>query len=215
MNFFAKIFLSIKAFRELIYLKRHEILMRNEKENFEKKNISRDYNNTPVNYNIGKYSYIAQDSIISNCKIGKFCSIGPNTVIGVGEHPTNFISTSPVFYLANNICGKTFSEKDYFDSNNPVIIGNDVWIGANVFIKNGIKIGNGAIIAAGAVVVNDIPDYAIAGGVPARIIRYRFDIETVKKLLKIKWWDWEEEKLKANKHFFITHDISLFIKSFE
>ena len=85
--------------------------------------------------------------------------------------------------------------KDLFET----IIGNDVWIGEKVFIKDGIRVGDGAIIGAGAIVTKDVPPYAIVAGVPARIIRYRFDEDVILKLLKIQWWDWSDEKLANNK----------------
>lgn len=84
--------------------------------------------------------------------------------------------------------------------NKPCYIGNDVWIGRGVMIKNGIKIGNGAIIGAGAVVTKDVPDYAIVGGVPAKIIRYRFDENTIKLLLESKWWDYPFDVIKDLDH---------------
>ena len=102
---------------------------------------------------------------------------------------------------------------DYTKSiNNPVTIGNDVWIGANVCILPGISIGDGAVLAAGAVITKDVPPYAIVGGVPAKVIKYRFSEDIIKKLLKIKWWNWEEEKVKKNKDLF--YDPVKFVERF-
>jgi acetyltransferase-like isoleucine patch superfamily enzyme len=147
------------------------------------------------NSEIGQYSYISPYSIIDSTQIGKFCSIGPHVVIGYGDHPVNFISTSPMFYYDKLIFERTFNKELIYDHHKKVIIENDVWIGANVYIKNGLKIGNGAIIAAGAVVIKDVPDYAIVGGVPASILKYRFKSSIIEKLLRFKWWDLETDVL--------------------
>ncbi|MDD1427165.1 hypothetical protein MEO94_22335, partial [Dolichospermum sp. ST_sed9] len=105
---------------------------------------------------IAQYSYIGGQSRLIMTQVGKFCSIGGFLICGPGNHPTNFISTHPIFFSTLKQCGITFSDKNYFDEHPEVKIGHDVWIGARVFIKNGISIGNGAIIAAGAVVVKDV-----------------------------------------------------------
>ena len=76
------------------------------------------------------------------------------------------------------------------------IIGSDVWIGAHAQIKSGLTIGNGAVVAAGAVVTRDVPPYAIVGGVPAKVIRYRFDEKAIEALMSLKWWEWSDEKLQ-------------------
>lgn len=150
---------------------------------------------------IGRYSY-ATRATISMTTIGRFCSIGPDLICGWGDHPTDFVSTSPAFFSTRNQCGTSFSEKDFFDEKKYIYIGHDVWIGARVFIRDGVKIGNGAIVAAGAVVVKDVPDYAIVGGVPAKIIKFRFPDEIKSKLLELQWWDWPEDKLRQAQPYF-------------
>lgn len=89
-----------------------------------------------------------------------------------------------------------------------VIIGNDVWIGSHALILGGVKIGDGAVIGAGAVVTKDVPPYAVVGGVPARIIKYRFSQEIIDKLLEIKWWNLPENILKENIKLFQTDNIT-------
>ena len=91
-------------------------------------------------------------------------------------------------------------------------IGNDVWIGRNVIIISGVKIGDGSVIGAGSVVTKDVPPYAIAAGNPAKIVRMRFDEETIKKLLKIEWWNWSLERVLANLPYLLSNDIAEFVK---
>lgn len=139
------------------------------------------------NTEIGKYSYVSYNSIIKNCEIGRYCSIGPNVIIGFGDHKIDSLSTHPSIFL-NEILGhnEVFERKQ--NTFKKVIIKNDVWVGANVYIKNGVTIGNGVIIGSGAVIIKDIEDYSIVGGVPAKIIRKRFDENTISKLLSSEWW---------------------------
>lgn len=146
---------------------------------------------------LGDYSYIAKNSNITNCIIGKFCSIGPNFCCGLGVHPTNGISTSPMFYSTAKQNGITLTNENKIEETKQTVIGNDVFIGANVTVLDGVTIGDGAVIGAGAVVVNDIPPYTIAVGVPAKIVKYRFEKEKIEKLLQIRWWDWELAKLQS------------------
>lgn len=156
------------------------------------------------------YSYIARNSNATNVQIGKFCSIGPNFCCGLGLHPTNGISTAPMFYSKAKQNGLTLVNDVVYEEQKQTTIGNDVFIGANVTIIDGVTIGDGAVIGAGAVVVKDIPPYAVAGGVPAKVIKYRFDQVIINKLLKLKWWDWSDEDLQkvADKEF----DVLEFIK---
>jgi acetyltransferase-like isoleucine patch superfamily enzyme len=149
-----------------------------------------------VNVNIKSYSYIANNTNIINCDIGKFCSIGPYVNIGLGMHPIDRFSTSPIFYNPNNFFKiKLVKDANFIEYKN-VIIGNDVWIGASSTILDGVRIGDGSIIAAGAVVTKDVPAYSIVGGVPAKVIKYRFDNETISKMKKVNWWNKDLEELK-------------------
>jgi len=159
---------------------------------------------------LGKYSYIAKNSDITNTEIGKFCSIGPNFCCGQGIHPTNGISTSPMFYSTAKQNGKTLVTENKILESKRIIIENDVFIGANVTVLDGVRIGNGSVIGAGAVVTADIPPYAIAVGVPAKLIKYRFSGKQIDALLKIEWWNFDDDKLKnVEKHFF---DLDSFLK---
>lgn len=155
---------------------------------------------------LGDYSYIARNAQISNCIIGKFCSIGPNCCCGLGIHPTNGISTSPMFYSAAKQNGMTLCKENKVEESQQTIIGNDVFIGANVTILDGVNIGDGAVIGAGAVVTEDIPPYAVAVGVPAKVAKYRFDDETIEKLLQNPWWDKGEEELRRVERTFWSVD---------
>jgi chloramphenicol O-acetyltransferase type B len=165
-----------------------------------------------INTLIGDFSYISSWTQLDLTQIGKFCSLGPQILCGCGSHPIDLVSTNPVFFSTFTQSDVTFAEKDYFQGREKIIVGHDVWIGARVFIKDGIKVGHGAVIAAGAVVVKDVPDYAIVGGTPAKIIRYRFPPEVIQKLLVIQWWNWPVEKLQDASSYFSNNDIHSFIK---
>lgn len=146
---------------------------------------------------IADYSYIGYNTNIYNAEIGKFCSISKDVCIGLPSHPTRFLSTSPIFVNIINGTGYTWSNRDLFNSvPERVIIGNDVWIGMKVTIMGGVKVGNGAIIAAHSVVTKDVPAYAIVAGVPAKVIKYRFEQNIIDLIERSQWWALPDEKLK-------------------
>ena len=147
------------------------------------------------NSSIKDYSYIGRNCLVQNTNIGEFCSVSDNCNIGMPSHPITFVSTSPVFLASKNLLKKNFS-KHNFDSYKKTNIGNDVWIGSDVLIKAGITVGDGAIIGAGSILTHDVPPYEIWAGNPAKMIKKRFDDDTVSKLLETKWWMWEDKKIK-------------------
>ncbi|KQW97673.1 CatB-related O-acetyltransferase [Flavobacterium sp. Root420] len=149
---------------------------------------------TIVNCSIGKYSSSGYDCKFVNTDIGSFCSIASNVCIGDSMHPIDWVSTSSVFYDVNDSIKKKFSKHAFSDVKR-TIIGSDVWIGQNVLVKQGVVIGTGSIVGMGSVVTKDIPPYSIFGGNPARLIRYRFPVETIDKLLETTWWELDDDKI--------------------
>lgn len=144
---------------------------------------------------IGRCSYLSPNTVVeSNTIIGRYCSLAPNVYIGPGEHYTGLVTTHPLMFdpywrLMLGIKEKDNYIKQIGKKNDYTVIGNDVWIGLGAIILRGVTISDGAIVAAGSVVVKDVPPYAIVGGVPARILKYRFSQDKIDELMKRKWWD--------------------------
>jgi acetyltransferase-like isoleucine patch superfamily enzyme len=158
---------------------------------------------------IGKGTYVGSKSTIERTEIGVFTSIGPQVLCGLGTHPLDFISTYPGFYSKNASGSKWLGTSHKTTELKSVKIGSDVWIGARAIIIGGVNIGHGSVIGSGAVVTKDVPPFAIVGGVPAKLIRYRFDSELISLILKSKWWDNSFETLTQVSKY--SHDPKRFI----
>lgn len=164
---------------------------------------------------IGAYSYFGEGTLLGSGTVGRFCSLAPNVTIGLGEHPVEHVSTHPIFFgqsLGYQIPSGIGTERDYSQKRYTApVIGNDVWVGANVVICRGVTVGDGAVLAAGAVVTKDVPPYAIVGGVPAKVLRYRFSEEIIARLMRVRWWNYSLECMKG----IPTNDPSLFLDHLE
>jgi acetyltransferase-like isoleucine patch superfamily enzyme len=152
------------------------------------------------------FGTVGRNAQVHNTRIGKFSGIGPFSFVGLAEHPSSvFVSPHPLFYSTlGQSSGLVIVEKDLFQEYETTYIGNDVWIGNASSIKQGVTIGDGAIVAAGSVVTKNVEPYSIVGGVPAKLIRYRFTKEQIEFLLRFKWWDEDLEWIKANKDLFLN-----------
>lgn len=158
---------------------------------------------------IGRCSYIGERSILKNCRIGRFCSIGADVRILIGDHPSRtFVSTNPVFFSKRKQCGISFTDKQIFEELKYtedgyfVEIGNDVWIGSNVMINQGVTIGDGAIIGAGSLILSDVEPYSVNVGIPAKTLRKRFNDEDIEFLLKLQWWDRSFNWIEKHSEYF-------------
>lgn len=195
----------------------HLFTIINENTTFEGKNRIGKFSRVYDCY-LGMGTYVAASSRLYKMKIGKFCSIGEEVKCITGTHPVGeLISTHPCFYSPSTSFGNRFCKNDFKEYKEACLgylyeVGNDVWIGSRVSILQGVKIGDGAIIAAGAVVTRDIEPYTIVGGVPAKVIKKRFNDEEIENLCKIKWWNFDE--LTLEKASGKMKNISTFIKEY-
>lgn len=157
---------------------------------------------------LGFGSYMGDNNVFQNASFGKYCSVGSNIRLISSNHPTeNVVSTHPAFY-SNRYNSFTYVDAQLFeeiictDHGRSLEVGNDVWIGDCVLIKGGVTIGDGAVIGMGSVVIKDVPPYAVVGGVPAKIIRYRFSKEDIDKMSALEWWNKPQSWIKQNAKYF-------------
>lgn len=155
-------------------------------------NISHDAELTDVE--LGKRTSVGRYTKIREASIGSYCSISWDVTIGAVSHPMDRISSHAFSYRSQF----GIVERDESLDGARVTVGNDVWIGCGVIVMPGITISNGAVIGAGSVVTKDVEPYAVVSGVPARLMRYRFDEETVGVLESLCWWEWDDAKLRSN-----------------
>lgn len=176
---------------------------------FEKTSALRQFAHC-INVRIGKYSSVGRHSTVADCVIGNYSVIARNVDIGLGVHPTNRLTCHSIFY--KNTPWSDHPEwvrKINFEETRITHIGNDVWIGAKATIMDGVTIGDGAIVAAGSVVTKNVPPYAVVGGCPAKIIKYRFSQEIIDRLLDIKWWNLPDDEITKCKDVFHIDNPSL------
>lgn len=160
--------------------------------------IYNDFEADPVGFERNNVLYhypVNRDRLV----IGKFCSLacGARFLFNSANHTLESLSTYPFPIFWGEEWGIDKSEvASAWDNRGDIVVGNDVWIGYEAVVMAGVRIGDGAIVASRAVVTRDVPPYAIVGGVPAKVIKYRFDLATVERLLAIRWWEWPAETIR-------------------
>lgn len=208
MKAFIKSILTRLKFKNKVFIGKNSNIYLNSQ--FEGKN--KIGNNCFFNGVLGLYSYIGNNTSFSG-KVGRYTSIAGEVKVPLGTHPISapYVSVHPIFYstlghIKNEIwtTEQKFCEFKYANKNYPVIVGNDCWIGYRATLIPGVTISDGAVVLAGAVVTKDVPPYAIVGGVPAKVLSYRYPPEIIKSLLEIKWWEKPESWLKKHLDEFVN-----------
>lgn len=166
---------------------------------------------------IGDYSYMMRECEVWSARIGKFVNMASHVRLNATNHPTWRPTLHHFTYRANDYWPDARREETFFDwrRENTVTIGHDVWIGHGATVLPGVTVGNGAVIGAGAVVSKDVAPYTIVGGVPARLIRERFDAATGARLDRLAWWDWSHARLRDALDDFRSLDIEAFLSRYE
>ncbi|MBV1837117.1 CatB-related O-acetyltransferase [Acetobacter estunensis] len=167
-------------------------------------------------WTIGEHTYGSPTVIEAEqagLEIGRFCSIGPEVLLILGNHRSDTVTTYPFKTLSHFWPEASVAENDHTSRGN-IVIGHDVWIGARAIITSGVTIGSGAIIAAGAIVTKDVPPYTIAGGNPAKTIRHRFPAEIIDRLLAIAWWNWPEDVIRERLPKLMSGDVQGFVAAY-
>ena len=165
----------------------------------------------------GKYSYSHSNLTTgyggAKLVIGNFVSIAPNVKVYLGgNHRTDWVTTYPFGHMCPDIFNK-FDGVGHPSTKGDIVVGNDVWIGANAVIMSGVTIGDGAVIANNSHVVKNVEPYSLVGGNPAKLIKYRFKPEQIEKLLEIKWWYWDDEKINNFTPLLCNTNIDEFIEA--
>lgn len=165
---------------------------------------------------LGDYSYVVNDADIIYSRVGKFCSIAAHTRINPGNHPMQRASQAHFTYRSSMYFPGEPDEEEFFDwrSEHRVTIGHDVWIGHGAIVLPGRAVGTGAVVAAGAIVTQDVPEYGIVAGNPARLLRRRFCPAISERLLSLAWWDWDHERLRRALPDFRALSIEAFLEKY-
>ncbi len=177
--------------------------------------FTREFFKKQFDIEIGRYTYGGYQidgSIVEGTRIGSFCSIAGGVRIGGTNHPLGYVSTHPFLYLANRGFVDRNDDELLAEGNAPVVIEDDVWLGSNAVVLPGCRVGRGAVVAAGAVVTRDVGPYEIVAGVPARVIRRRFDEQRAARLAAIDWPSWSDEEIRERLGAF--YDVEAFVERF-
>lgn len=163
---------------------------------------------------VGDYTYFAGDASVIYSEIGKFCSIASHVRINPGNHPKWRVMQHHCTYRKIQYGFDTVNDEEFFEWRRKarVEIGHDVWLGHGVIVMPGIKIGTGAVIGSGSVVTKDIPPYSIAVGVPARVIKIRFETDSIEKIMQTQWWNWDRQTMEERLADF--YDPAIFIEKY-